>query len=277
MSTTDWKILAWNIRGINSKDKWVHIAKKIDESGCSVICFQETKREQFDLAFIHNFCPRRFNKFCFLPSCGRSGGLLTVWNGSVFSGVPVFSNDFSISVDFTCLTSNRQWTLTNIYGPRTHAKKLQFITWLNDIDMPDECNWIALGHFNFLRSPDDKNKPGGNINDMLMFNEAISNLGLVELPLKGRNYPWSNMRDDPLLVKLDWCFTSFNWTLEFPDSEALPLAKTTSDHVPYVIKVGTNIPRPQIFRFENHWMDRPGFEELIKNIWYQPSHLQEVD
>uniref|UniRef100_A0A453EXI1 Uncharacterized protein n=1 Tax=Aegilops tauschii subsp. strangulata TaxID=200361 RepID=A0A453EXI1_AEGTS len=41
-----------------------------------------------------------------------------------------------------------------------------------------------------------------------MFNEAISELGLIELPLKGRQFSWSNMQDSPLLEKLDWFFTS---------------------------------------------------------------------
>jgi hypothetical protein len=38
-----------------------------------------------------------------------------------------------------------------------------------------------------------RNKPGGDINDRFFFNEAISQLGLIELPFKGRKYTWSNM------------------------------------------------------------------------------------
>jgi hypothetical protein len=46
-----------------------------------------------------------------------------------------------------------------------------------------------------------------DLNDMLLFNEAISNLGIMELPIKGRKFTWSNMHKDPLLEKLDWFFT----------------------------------------------------------------------
>lgn len=42
---------------------------------------------------------------------------------------------------------------------------------------------------------------------MLQFNEATSNLGLVEIPLKGRSYTWSNMQTAPLLEKIDWIFS----------------------------------------------------------------------
>ena len=74
--------------------------------------------------------------------------------------------------------------------------------------MPNNTDWIVMGDFNFIRKPDDRNKPGGDINNMLLFNEAISKLGLIELPLKGRKYTWSNMQQDPLLERLDWFFTS---------------------------------------------------------------------
>jgi hypothetical protein len=42
------------------------------------------------------------------------------------------------------------------------------------------------------------------MNDMFIFNEIIDHLGLLELPIKGRSYTWSNMQCDPLLEQLDW-------------------------------------------------------------------------
>jgi hypothetical protein len=56
---------------------------------------------------------------------------------------------------------------------------------------------------------------------MLLFNEANSNLGLVEKPLKGRRYTWSNMQDSPLVQRLDWFFSSVSWSTTFPNTMAL--------------------------------------------------------
>jgi hypothetical protein len=39
--------------------------------------------------------------------------------------------------------------------------------------------------------------------DTLHFNDAIAHLSLIELPLKGRKFTWSNMQMDPLLEQLD--------------------------------------------------------------------------
>lgn len=65
------------------------------------------------------------------------------------------------------------------------------------------------GDFNFYRSLSDRNKSGGNMNGIMIFNEIISNLGLLEIqiPLKGRKVTWSNMQSEPLLEQIDWVFT----------------------------------------------------------------------
>jgi endonuclease/exonuclease/phosphatase family metal-dependent hydrolase len=110
--------------------------------------------------------------------------------------------------------------------------------------------WIIMGDFNMIRSNTDRNRPGGNTNNMLRFNSIIQEHDLKEIPLKGRNYTWSNMQDTPLLEKLDWIFTSHNWTTTFPNTIASPMARLGSDHVPILIQVGTDITRAQLFRFE---------------------------
>ena len=95
-----WKILNWNIRGINAVEKHLALFSKIEESGCTVNCLQETKREIFDLAYIRKIFPKRFSKFAYLPSIGASGGLIIIWNDSLLSGDVAFQNDFSLSIQF---------------------------------------------------------------------------------------------------------------------------------------------------------------------------------
>ena len=75
------------------------------------------------------------------------------------------------------------------------------------------------------------------------------------------------MQADPLLVQLDWFFTSHAWTLKYPNTMVTPLARPTSDHVPCVVSIGTSIPKAAVFRFENHWFSFPGFMDVVQNIW----------
>ena len=132
-----------------------------------------------------------------------------------------------------------------------------------NLDTTDFEDWVLGGDFNLIRSSDNRNKPRGDITEMNQFNEVISDLGLVEIPFSGRNFTWSNTQADPLLVKLDWVFTSSNWTLTFPATFVLPLPRPISDHTPYVLHIGTSIPKANLFRFENFWVDHPGFVDTV--------------
>ena len=115
------KVLFWNIRGINSQEKWDAIADKIKESACHVLCLQETKRETFDAFYIKKFCPRSLDKFAFSPSIGASGGLLTVWNSSLFDGTVVQANSYAITIKLICRFVNTCMHISNKYGPSNPA------------------------------------------------------------------------------------------------------------------------------------------------------------
>ena len=259
MNNRNWNILCWNIRGLNASDKHDAVRNKIEESGCSIICLQETKIQSFDLPLIRKFAPRCFDKFDFVASHGASGGILLVWNSAIFSGIMIDKQSFGLTVNFTSLLNLDSWKLTAVYGPCTEPTRSDFVLWLRSHLIVIDENWLFLGDFNFYRSLEDRNKPGGNVQDTLTFNDVIGHLGLVELPLKGRAFTWSNMQSDPLLEQLDWFFTSVNWTHAYPNT---PLAKITSDHIPCKIVVSTNIPKTNLFRFENFWPDHPGFHDF---------------
>lgn len=62
-----WNVFCWNVHGINDKEKWNYVRNKIEESGANIICLQENKRDYFDLRYIRNFAPKRFDKFDFVP------------------------------------------------------------------------------------------------------------------------------------------------------------------------------------------------------------------
>jgi hypothetical protein len=71
------------------------------------------------------------------------------------------------------------------------------------LNIGDDELWLILGDFNFYRFMENRNRDGANMTDIATFNEIISYLGLIELPIKGRAYTWSNMQADPLMVQLD--------------------------------------------------------------------------
>ena len=128
------------------------------------------------------------------------------------------------------ITLAHKWTLANIYGPCSSDARTDFTNWLYDLGIPSNQDWRLLEEFNYIRAPDNRNKPGANVHDMFTFNDFIREQNLTELPIKGRAYTWSNMQLQPLLKQLDWIFTMLNWTTTFPNTLVNPLGKPVSDH-----------------------------------------------
>ena len=169
----NWNILNWNVRGINSQIRWDDIRAKIDESNCGIICLQETKRDFFDQAYLRNFSPRRYNQFAYTASVGLSGGIITIWNGSLFLGYVVSQNTYQITVRLSCNLSGNIFYISNIYGPCHNDDRTEFFDWLSNIDASQMDHWILMGDFNLIRSPLDRNRPGGDTNNMLIFNSLL--------------------------------------------------------------------------------------------------------
>ena len=174
--------------------------------------------ECMDSRSVRKFCPRHFDSFAFSSLVGASGGIVVLWNSFVLTGRLIEIKQFGIIVHFTSNHNNEQWTLVNVYGPCQGLARDEFVHWLYNLTILDSENWLVLGDFNFIRSTENRNLPGGDVNDIFIFNGIIGHLGLLELPIKGRSYTCSNMQDNPLLQQLDWFFTSANWISCYPST-----------------------------------------------------------
>ena len=178
-----WNVLNWNIRGINGDDKCNAVRSKIEESNCSIYCIQETKRSHFDHSFIRKIAPKRYDKFAYAPSEGASGVILMGWNSSLLEGEVIHNLRFAVTVKFTSKHDKSVWFLTTVCGPCSGPERDNFVNWLNNLQIQDDDDWMLIGDFNFYRTLENRNREGGNMNDIFIFNEIISNLGLLEIPL----------------------------------------------------------------------------------------------
>jgi exonuclease III len=142
-----WKVLCWNIRGLNATDKELALYNKITETGCVVACVQETKKENFDRSFIKNCCPKQFDTFTYSPSVGASGGILVVWKSSIFKGTLVEAHKIGLIIESESVHSGQKWTLVVVYGPCEGEQRDCFVQWIFNIVIPDEELWLFMGGF----------------------------------------------------------------------------------------------------------------------------------
>jgi len=191
-----------------------------------------------------------------VPAIGTRGGILTAWNSNSFSQQNFISR-YSLSVTLSSTSSNKTFTLTNIYAPADHSFTDAFLHEMRDLATNIHGAWLLVGDFNLLRCASDKNNHHFNSSLADSFNTCINSLALLELPLLDRLYTWSNKRSSPTLARLDRAFLNTDLSCLFPDCTLTSRIFSTSDHVPLLLTLYTDIPRSTIFRFENAWLKHP--------------------
>lgn len=85
---------------------------------------------------------------------------------------------------------------------------------------------------------------------MRMFNNFIKEFDLVDLPLKGTSFTWSNNQDRRVCSRLDRFLFSIDWMDQAPLFSQEVLPNPTSDHSPIILKIEDFLSGPRPFRFE---------------------------
>lgn len=111
-----------------------------------------------------------------------------------------------------------------------------------------------------------------NCRDRQDFNYLISDIVLVEIPLRDHRYTWSrsSMREEPSLAKLDRVMVSEDWKAKFRLAIAITLKRPISDHVPICVKWGeTRERKSRISHSEKWWLGYEEVHQLVRQSWYE--------
>ena len=119
------------------------------------------------------------------------------------------SNEDIVSVRII-FDKDKSGTFINIYNDPQTRSGIKFLSRAID-ESPISDPLAVLGDFNLIRMPTETTSNNINIGHLLEFNHTISELGLLEIPLSGRNYTYSNNRPVPTFSRLDRAFWSSEW------------------------------------------------------------------
>jgi hypothetical protein len=126
---------------------------------------------------------------------------------------------------------------------------------------------LIAGDFNLIYNEADKNNQNLDQPMMGRFRRWINDMSLKEIPLHGCQFPWSNGRDNPTLVRLDRAFCSVEWEGLFPNCLLHSSASQDSDHCPLILGLDDVKPGKQRFHFEAFWTKLDGFQETVASVW----------
>lgn len=116
--------------------------------------------------------------------------------------------DFFVSVLYKSKEEKGVWAFSGVYGPCD--QNLMSVLWeeLNRLKRGWQAPWCAGGDFSAVRCPEERLGGKRFSRHMQGFNNFIQEFGLVDLPLQGATFTWSNgrvsSRLDRFLCLVEW-------------------------------------------------------------------------
>ena len=144
------KIISWNVRGLNEKDKRLQIRHLIRIWRVDVICLQETKMELITRGFIKSIWGCQHVDWVYLSLIGASGGILVVWDRRVVEKLEEAVGDFLVSCRFRNVGDNFEWAFTGVYGPNVDREKRLMWEELAGLYIWWKLPWCVGGNFNAI-------------------------------------------------------------------------------------------------------------------------------
>jgi hypothetical protein len=188
MNQSNFSVLSWNVRGLGDDDKCKDILSELFTIKPSVALLQESKLELLPVVKINSFLPRSLDQKAFLPAVGSAGGIISAVNSHSLTLTNHTHGLFSTSLNLSCPVSGTNIIISNIYAPSQRSLKADFLLEIRQIAPTSSTPWLLIGDFNLIRFACEKNKNNFHSSEAHMFNTAISDLQLIELPLLDRTF-----------------------------------------------------------------------------------------
>lgn len=126
-----------------------------------------------------------------------------IWDNSTLELLDKILGINSISCLLIFRYMGFKFILTNTYSPCDYNERGVFWGDLAAIRQWSNEAWCFFGDLNAVRSDAERNRVGGDTRNMGFLNDFIMEQELIDLPLHGGSFTWSNKHEDPLLCRLD--------------------------------------------------------------------------
>nr|GEU55148.1 RNA-directed DNA polymerase, eukaryota [Tanacetum cinerariifolium] len=138
------------------------------------------------------------------------------------------------------------------------------------IDLMDELvkdgECVIMGDFKEVCSEHERYGSVFNVQSAAAFNNFISLVSLIDLPIDGYAYTWVH-KFVTKMSKLGRFLISNGLMASFPHLSAICLDKHLSDHRPILMREMNIDYGPTLFRFFHSWFQIEGFDKLVEDTW----------
>lgn len=245
----------------------------VRESRCDIVLFQESKCNKLEISYVTRLLPSFFSyEVSYNLALNSACGIIIAWRRS-FQLLNSWSTRHSVTVLLQQPNSGKKIWVTNVYGPIDDALKPVFLKELEYTAARVDQPWSLAGDFNLIRWLVDRSSNSSSFALMELFNRFISDMGIMEVPLRNRTYTWSNKRPIPVFSKLDRIFLTPDWSVAYPIITLEALEVIVSDHTPLLLTCKGLEQRKKRFQLELFWFRYTQPKLLVQKLW-SPQEMQ---
>ncbi|GJW67783.1 RNA-directed DNA polymerase, eukaryota [Tanacetum coccineum] len=204
-------------------------------------------------------------------SLGNSGGILCIWEASIFKKDGATISDNFIAIYGTWLPRNVKILLVAVYAPQQPGSKRALWDFLSNLVRRWNGEAIIMGDFNDVRTMDERLGSSFNASSARCFDRFIVSSGLVDVKLEGYSFTWSHPSASKM-SKLDRFLVTEGIISLYPSISALCLDRHLSDHRPILLREVSSDFGPTPFRFYQSWLRMEGFDSMVEHAWLSFSH-----
>ncbi|GJV14199.1 RNA-directed DNA polymerase, eukaryota, reverse transcriptase zinc-binding domain protein [Tanacetum coccineum] len=254
--------LGYDVRGCKKS-----LRKMINGIGVSMILgIQETKMTKLELFQLRSM----WGNFNFDYGCsmarGTSGGLVTLWDPNVFIKKRMWCSDNYIILEGKRKNVEEVFYIINVYGPQHQPDKSTLWSFLRNFILNHPGKVILFGDLNEVRYESERFGSIFSSGDAAIFNDFIQDIGLIDLPMGGRNFTWMN-KVGSKMSKLDRFLISNDVIHDNPNLQVVALDRVWSDHNPILLHSKNHDFGPTPFKVFHSWFNRPEFKAFVKDRW----------
>jgi exonuclease III len=261
------KIIVWNVRGLNAFKKQLRIRGLLKEWKVDIVCLFETKMEVITREMVRSLWGGQHVDWMYKGANGASGGILLLWDRRVVEKIDECMGSYTVACMFQNVEDQFVWALGGVYGPNLDVERRILWEELAGVMSVWEIPWVIGGDFNIVRFPSERSCGSNYSTAMMEFSDFIAEQGLIDIPLVGGQFTWSNNQEDEIWSRIDRFLMSPSWEDHYPDVMQKRLPRVCSDHFPLLLECEDSRGGKKYFKFENMWLKYEGFVDKVKSWW----------
>ena len=149
-------VLSLNIRGVGEDHKKSWVKRLCAENKIQFVGLQETMSRDDNQFLIQSLWGSKPYGFSVKKAEGKSGGIIAIWDASVFNPIYTTGGDGFIAilgnwrgVDVPCL-------MVVVYAPQEHCKKKKLWSEISNLINSHDTLSVVLGDFNEVRNANER-------------------------------------------------------------------------------------------------------------------------